>query len=253
MVVSTIGRSAVCEEVAVELVVNGKTLVTFMCTPKSLGELATGYLYSSGLITGLEDILSNGACEDMKKIFVSKKGVLPIEQYSLAGVLSSACGSGSIIKEKLKQYQRVNSKLIITQGKLQALSKNMFAAAVLYKETGGVHCAGLANEKELIIWREDIGRHNAVDKVIGKALFMDLDLSQHFIITTGRLSSDMVLKAVTSRVPLIASRSIPSTLALEIAEQQGITLVGRVSSTHPVVYTHPWRVVAEGQAEAISF
>ena len=237
---------AVFEEAPVKLVVNGKTLVTFMCTPQALDELAVGYLYSLGHISGLEDIESYRVSKDLEKVSVCTKDVLPAEQYSLDHVLSTADGTGSLFLEKLSQNQRVNSNFTINQSKLQDLSRQMKAAAVLYKETGGVHCAGLANESKLVAWREDIGRHNAIDKVIGEALFIGADLSQHFIITTGRLAAEMVLKAAAGRTPLMVSRSIPSNLAVEFAEKLGITLVGRAFGPHPVVYTHPWRVTTKG-------
>ncbi len=245
-----INERVVFEETPVDLVVNGKMLVTFLCTPQFLDDLAVGYLFSHGLISGLDDIQSCRVSGDLRKIFVSLKEVPP-EQYELAHFLSIAYGNGSLYLNKLSREQKVNSNFTINQSKIQDLCRQMESAAVLYRKTGGVHCAALANESKLVAWREDIGRHNSIDKVIGRALLTGVDLSRHFIITTGRIASDMVLKTVVGRTPLMVSRSIPSNLAVEIADKLGVTLVGRAFGPDPIVYTYPWRVVARKQEKVI--
>ncbi|MDW7674251.1 MAG: formate dehydrogenase accessory sulfurtransferase FdhD [Bacillota bacterium] len=234
---------AICEEMPVEFIVNDKKIVTFMATPQNLNELAVGYLYSRGLISEVDDILVLGTCNDMTKVTARTRTELAQEQYGLAGVLTSGCGSGAAVSAAFLKREKIDSNLQITLYQLKALTKKMFSEATLYRETGGIHCAAIANNFCLVTCREDVGRHNAIDKVIGKGLFQGIDFSQHVILTTGRLSSDMILKAVAGKIPIVVSRSIPTSLAIEIAEEIGITVVGRIASFNPIVYTHDWRII----------
>ncbi len=152
-----------------------------------------------------------------------------------------------IVSENFLKLEKNESSFKIALEKLRGYTKKMFEEAVLYKETGGMHCAGIADKEALLIVREDVGRHNAVDKVIGKSFFLELDFNQSLVLTTGRISSDMVLKAVAGRIPIIASRSIPTSFAIEIAERASITVVGRVLTKEPIVYTQMQRIVCNNE------
>lgn len=224
------------EEDFVNLIVNDQELLVFQCTPQNLNELATGYLYSRGLIRGLDDILDKKTSNNNGRIIFTIKDLLGEEEYILPYELN---------KKKVKQSRITSSKLRINLKAIQKAFQEMCESVVFYKETGGIHCAALADKNGLIICCEDISRHNAVDKVIGKGLIMELDLSEYYLLTTGRMASDMVLKAVGSKVPMMVSLSIPSSMAVEIAEQEGITLVGRASKTYPFIYTYPSRITME--------
>lgn len=236
-------KKNVCEEAPVELVVNDLHIATFMCTPQNLDELAVGHLFSRGLISGIKDILVLGVCDELHKIIVRTKNKLPESNYGLEKVLHSGCGGGGFFTGDFGKYKQVDSVFSIPLEKLQSFTKEMFASAELYKTTGGVHCAAVADDSRLVICREDIGRHNAVDKVIGKGLFLELDFRHHVIICTGRISSDMILKAAAAGFPVVVSRSIPSTLALEIARRLNITVVGRIAGKYPIVYNSPQRIL----------
>lgn len=225
----------VCEEAPVQLIVNGENLTTFMCTPQELYDLAIGYLYNRRLISARDDILDCNISQsnNMKKIHVDTKTTITKQSFSIDDIIIKALRS--------KTHQN-NSSFSISQNKIQTMAKKIFENMPLYKKTGGVHSASLVNSEQIVISREDIGRHNALDKVIGKALVMDLDLSNYAIITSGRIAADMILKIGVSFIPLIASRSIPSSLALKIAKMQGITMVGRILKSKPFIYTYPERI-----------
>ncbi|UMZ72909.1 formate dehydrogenase accessory sulfurtransferase FdhD [Natranaerofaba carboxydovora] len=233
----------ICNEAPVDLIVNDNKIVTFMCTPQNLKELTVGYLYSRGIIKSIADILVLGACDDMREVHVKISGQLKKEQIGL-GVVLSGCGSGGgnfFDKEKLQSWT-VDSNFSISTVNLREFFKEMNDRAELYNQTGGMHSAGVISENELVLVQEDVGRHNSVDKAIGKGLFLGLDPSKHGIITTGRLSSDLVLKSIGAGYSLVATRSIPTTMAYDMAKETGIILIGRGARKSPYVYTQSQKI-----------
>lgn len=235
----------ICEEEPVDLILNGKRIVTFMCTPKDLRELAIGHLYSRGLINDIRELYALAACDDMSRIYGVTSKKIDMEGYDLNTILSSCCGSGSgeRFNEKLYEIPQNKSPFQVSMKKIKELTIKMFSMAEMYKNLGGMHCAAIANGDGIIALREDVGRHNAVDKIIGKGLLLEIDFSKLMIMTTGRISSDMILKSSNVRCPIIVSRSIPTTLAIELAEKLGITIIGRAVSSRPIVYTHKQRLI----------
>ena len=236
------GKTNICEEVPIDLTVNGKEIVTFMCTPQNLKELAVGYLYIQGIIKEWEEIEYLAACEDMDTINVGVNSELDKSYGKLKEVLASSCGK-ALDEEKLRSLGKVKSMRVITLKKIKKMAKKMFTDTVLYKKTGGVHCAAISDYNKLIDLKEDVGRHNAVDKIVGQSILNNLDFSNCIIFTSGRISSDMVLKVATSKFPIVVSRSIPSSLALKIAEKANITVIGRIMSREPLIYTKPERII----------
>lgn len=231
----------ICEETPVDLKVNNRDFVTFMCTPRNLRELAVGYLHNQGLIDDWEEIENIKYCKNMENIDINLIKDIPEKQYGLKDVLASSCGNG-IDAEKMQSIGTVNSDVEISLKKLQELAKTMFSETFLYPKTGGVHCAAVADTEQLLHLREDVGRHNAVDKIVGQAVISGLDLNRSIVLTSGRISSDMVLKAATSGVSIVVSRSIPSNLALQIAQEAQITVVGRITRNKPLVYTNSAKI-----------
>ncbi|MEL7646503.1 MAG: formate dehydrogenase accessory sulfurtransferase FdhD [Sedimentibacter sp.] len=232
----------VCEEEPVEFLLNGKNLVTFMCTLNELKELAIGHLYSRGVISNVEELTSLGACKDMKMIFATTSREVDFNGIELNTVLSSGCGSGVKFNETISNLPKIESDFHVSMDELKEAAVEMFTKAQMYKQFGGMHCAAISDGEKIVALCEDVGRHNAVDKVIGKALLLGIDFRKSMIITTGRISTDMVLKAANISCPLIASRSIPTTSALELANKLGITVIGRVVSSNPLVYMYEERL-----------
>ncbi|MFQ6111951.1 MAG: formate dehydrogenase accessory sulfurtransferase FdhD, partial [Nitrospinota bacterium] len=221
----------VSQEVPVELSVNGHK-ATLLCTPTDLKALALGWLFTQGLIEGLEEVGSLAVCDDLRKIIARTERDLWEERGGLSQVLTSGCGGGSILGEVLTEVlPPVESDLTISAGKLRSLVRATLDRSLLYKERGGIHCASLADGQGVRFVAEDVGRHNALDKVIGMGLEAGADFSSMVITSTGRITSEMILKAARVGVPIVASLSIPSDLAVEIAESGGITLVGRAAGS----------------------
>lgn len=231
------------EEAPVEIEYNGHKLTTLLCTPEELRELALGWLYTQGLIRGLDEVLTLGACDTLQKIVVQTA----VDRYQQASgwrqVITSGCGGGSLPGEQWETLlSPIQSTLRVSLAEIQKMAKEMLLHAPLYQKTGGVHGAALAQDGAIVAQAEDIGRHNAVDKVIGKALLRGIDLSFCVLLATGRLSSEMALKAVQAGIPVVVSLSIPTTLAVRVAEAAGIALVGRAVRSHPFVYGNLARV-----------
>lgn len=235
---SICGRN-LCPEAPIQVLYNGREATILLCTPNELIELAIGWLYSQGLIEDPAEIHSMGVCENKSQVFVRTDCDRWIEKKGWRKALSSGCGGGAMLVSALKQVVRPISKsLVYTIEEIKRDMRDMIGKGELYREIGGMHSSALANGKSgLLHFSEDIGRHNAVDKVIGKGLTMNLDFSDYYLLTTGRISAEIVLKASRPGIPCIASLSIASTLALEIAFLAGISLIGRALSKSPIIYT----------------
>ncbi len=240
-------------ETPVELLANGERIAVLMCTPLNLDDLAAGHLFTRGMLTDASRIRSIIVRGDMSGIDVLAPGAILEDRFGLGRVIASGCGSGSPVADAAR-LGTLPGGFSIQLETLKVWSGAMFKAAELYRKTGGMHCAALAlpmgsasmedppEGASYFVVREDVGRHNAVDKVIGRAFLDKIDFSSACILTSGRIAADMILKAVASRVPVIVSRSIPTTTAFEIAREAGVTMVGRIGDDHPIVYTNPERI-----------
>ncbi|MBM3167588.1 MAG: formate dehydrogenase accessory sulfurtransferase FdhD, partial [Chloroflexi bacterium] len=160
-------------------------------------------------------------------------------------------GSAATAAQLATDLPPLQSDLRLRQEMLLGLAQTMVAAQGVHKQTGGVHAAALfASTGELLVLREDIGRHNAVDKVLGYALLRHLPLDDKVLLTTGRASHEMVVKAVRLGLPVVASVSSPTSLAVQIASRLNCTLIGYLRGQRMVLYTHWWRVLAPSGAES---
>jgi FdhD protein len=231
----------VCEEINVTMFINNKRFITFMCTPDNLKELALGHLYTRNLIEDIDDIDSIRVCNTLKNIYILSEFISIDEDLSLNTVLSSACGSSP--RFNLKANQILESKISFDLQKLKDATIKMFRSAIKHKETGGMHSCAVYNNKRDVITMEDVGRHNAVDKIIGICLSQNYDFENSAIISTGRISTDIVLKCAGSKIPVVVTRSIPTTSALELAKQNGITVIGRIMASEPIIYLNEDRIL----------
>jgi len=230
------------EEHPITIYVNGTNFVTLMCTPENLKDLAAGHLINSGIVKSMKDILIIMACDEEREIYINAPNA-NLNGNKLKQIIATGCsgGGGSDFSEKLKDLPSINSDHIVNADEIKFSCKRMINESEKYKEHGGIHSSALISG-EFFITREDVARHNSHDKVTGYASIRDIDLAKSMIITTGRISADMVYKAVNSNVPIICSLSNPTTLAVEIADKCNITVVGRAMKPNMIVYTHTERV-----------
>lgn len=241
-----------CEE-PLEIRVEGRSVAVVMRTPGHDEELAAGFLVSEGVVKGPRDLLEVSQCPvtaDSKGNVVDVLlGGAVVNWDSLTRHVFSASSCGLCGKTSLdsvfQQFPNVTADWQIDTAFLGSLPAKLRAVQDTFETTGGLHaCAVFDLAGHLIIAREDVGRHNALDKVLGWALMQDrLPLDQHVLLLSGRVSFEMMQKALAAGIPLVAAISAPSSLAVEFAERSGQTLVGFLRGSTMNLYAHPARLI----------
>ncbi|UCG55043.1 MAG: formate dehydrogenase accessory sulfurtransferase FdhD [Dehalococcoidia bacterium] len=235
---------SIAQESPVTIMLDDTELVTLLCSPTDLNYLAIGYLYSEGFIRHKSEI-ERVIVDDRNGIVrvTTIKGK-PIEQFNqYKRMITSGCGRGvSFYSEADIATQKIESQMQVSSIQIIQLVKEFQMGSQLYKETRGVHSAALSNENCIVIFREDIGRHNAIDKIFGKCILEDVATDEMMVITSGRISSEIVFKVAKRHTPIIISISAPTDLGVKTAEKLGITLVSSVRGTRMIVNTNVWRV-----------
>ena len=234
------------EETAVWLEVNGRPAVTWMCTPELLEELAVGWLHGEGYIDRIEEVQLRPCATDLGFwAQVPDERLASVQAEGRRPVLASGCGAVStFLAEPSTVEGRPLRGMPPAQERLRALFKALFARGERYKDTGGIHAAALVEvgdpppepERSLVAHAEDIGRHNAVDKSIGGALLAGRNVTGLGLLVTGRISAELAFKAARAGLAWVATPSVPSTLAVEIARRSGMVLVGRAVSGSPQLH-----------------
>jgi FdhD protein len=230
-------EDAAVEEVPVWLEVNGRPIVTWMCTPDLLEELAIGWLHGEGYIDSIDQVHLRPCATDLGFwAEVPEERVLAVQGEGRRSVLASGCGAVSTFLADPATIEAQPARGVVPEvDQLRALFKALFAKGERYKDTGGIHAAALvdAASQELVAHAEDIGRHNAVDKSLGAALLARHPVQGMGLLVTGRISAELAFKAARAGLAYVATPSVPSTLAVEIARRSGMILVGRAVSGHP--------------------
>ncbi len=227
----------VVEEYPLTIYVNDEKFVTMLCSPESRKSLVVGYLNANGYISSIEDILNISF--DENRVDVTLANVIPSSKEK---ILYSACGVGTEFHEKIDELimDSLMDDVEIDPHLVYGLTKKLAQKSNLFMNTGGVHSA-LYVVDEIEVFKEDIGRHNAVDKIVGDLLLKGLS-PKGVLVVSGRLSSEMVLKALFASIPILISRSAPTSLAIQLADKFGITLVGFARAEKMNVYTHKRRI-----------
>jgi FdhD protein len=230
----------VITETPLSLTVNGQTWLTFMCTPVDLEALAVGFLYNEGLIEKRADLVDVRLCANGDNVDVWL--TYPLEKPS-EWRRTTGCTGGvtSVSNEKAVMIQPKDHHCY-TAWDIYALLDQLNAAQGLYRLSGGVHTSILSDGKRMLVAAEDIGRHNTLDKIAGYCFLHELDCAQRVLVTTGRISSEMMQKAARLEADLLISRTSPSALSVQIAQSAGITLIGYARPRRFLVYTHPERI-----------
>lgn len=227
------------EEVPVWLEVNGQPAVTWMCTPDQLDALVVGWCFGEGYIDSKADLLSMRPCAKEPGFWVT----VPADRFDTVEgqerrrVLASGCGAVTTILGSLSSVPRRRARPAVPDlTTTRALFKELFARGDRYKDTGGIHAAALTDGTSLLAHAEDIGRHNAVDKVLGARILAGQRPDDLILLVTGRISGELAFKAARARIAVVATPSVPSTIAVDIARAAGMILVGRAVSGAPQVW-----------------
>ena len=233
----------VAVEEPLEIRIGGEPVAVTMRTPGHDEELALGFCVTEGLAPETARVPDDLAANTVD---VEASGFDPerLRRHFYTSSSCGVCGKGAVEAVRVAA-PRVESRLEVEEKVVASLPERLLAGQAAFAATGGLHATGLFSaEGELLCVREDVGRHNAMDKVIGWA-FLDglLPLSAHVLCVSGRLSFELVQKASVAGCPVLVAVGAPSSLAVELAADRGVTLCGFVRSGRVTVYTEPWRIV----------
>jgi FdhD protein len=228
----------VATEKKLSLCTDGGEILTLSCTPVMLRELIVGLLLTEGLITGdlrLPEIsISHG---DVITVHVPFSADAMVKGSPLSRSL------GGFLLNRVTRYRKIQDDFTIAANELITVFREFQEKSELFRLTGCFHSAALSNRKAILAFAEDIGRHNAVDKVIGYSMLNNISPQGKMMIVSCRLSSEILSKCAQWGVPVLASRGASTDLAIQIAEEAGVTLIGFVRGENFNVYTHAQRIV----------
>ena len=250
------------------LYVNSQEVGTFMATSRNLHHLALGFLISENLITGLDDVASMRVnisadsaywfipalgLNETRSMPICEQGVGSIEvrltraNFALPArrIITSGCGGGVTFDDLSKQQAPIESSKKIRAAQVFQMMRELNARATLYRECRGVHTSALSDGEQLLAIAEDVGRHNTLDKLRGDCLLRGIEPCGGVLVSTGRISSEMITKAAKMQTRIVISRTSPTHLAVELAQAWNITLVGYAHAGEMLVYTGVERILTD--------
>lgn len=219
--------------------IDEKEILTLLCSPKSLRGLTLGFLYSEGFIKNKSDIKAIDIDESLGTAYVELNTRQHFnEHFQGKRTITSGCGKGTVFYNVVDSFksQRIENPIEIDIENIKESMRDFNKRSELFFKTGGVHSCALYRNSQMIIFEEDIGRHNALDKVLGIALDEDIDLENKSVLTSGRISSEILLKIAKRGISTIVSRSAPTSLAIDIAKELNINLIGFVRGEKLNIY-----------------
>ena len=231
----------VVEEALACISVNGKEVATMMCSPTGLEDLAVGFLYNENLIASLDEVASVHVSEnDCVDVWLHHEVEIPERRIVTAG-----CGGGVTFDDMSAEHPPLESELTVKPQELTDLMGRLQTGAEIYLRSRGIHTAVLASRDAVLLQVEDVGRHNCLDKLAGAALRTGTATKDRILLSSGRISSEMLNKTRRLGVPIVCSRTSPTSLSLALAEAWNITVVAYLRGKRMRVYTHPERLILE--------
>jgi FdhD protein len=241
----------VIAEIRLRIVVDGADIVELMCSPHRVNALVLGFLYHEGLIDALDDVAGMRVClpDGVAEVWLSR----PAPPLPARRIVTSGCTGGVSFGAYLEDLERLRlppDAVRVAPERVYVALRQLHDHSLLYNRSGGVHTSVMIEPSSpanpasgVLAVGEDIGRHNTLDKLRGEALLRGLDTRGRMILSSGRISSEMLLKAALMGVPIVGSRTSPTQLAVTLAEHLGLTVIGYVRSASMNVYTCPERVL----------
>jgi FdhD protein len=243
-------EDVVTREQALTIILNNQELVTLLCSPANLKYLAVGFLFSEGILESKDEI--------KRMIVDDRRGVVRIEtegdkesasELLFKRIITSGCGKGASFYRaaNIQGRLKVESRISISALEVFALVREFQHRSQIYRATGGVHSAALCDARNILVFSEDIGRHNAIDRVFGECVLTETSADEHIIVTSGRISSEILLKIARRNIPILISKSAPTDTGVRLANALGVTLIGFVRGKRMNVYANDWRIVDVGK------
>lgn len=233
-------KHEVIKEEPLSISINGRHFVTAMISPQMKKEFVIGHLFAEGIIRSIKEIESFQVEENTANVIITH----PLKVLAARKIIVSGCGTGSSFLDESK-LPKIHSTMRIDAVDVVNGVKSLLQYSQLHQITGGVHLVGLfeksVHKYVAVLISEDIGRHNALDKVIGYGLLNAIDFDKAFVACTGRISSEMALKCAVANIPVIASMGATTSLAIELAEKTGLCIIGFVRGERMNVYSNAER------------
>lgn len=236
----------VVEETPLTLFLNHIELATMICSPGGYEELGVGFLLSEGLIQKPGDIVKISSVEEDGFLWIETESPVTQTNNFLRRHIASCCGksrAGLYFINDARQLKPVESDARFAAEHLLQMINLLENRSGTFHLTGGVHSAALADTAGLISMYEDIGRHNAVDKVIGHAFINQINLDDKCLMLSGRIASEILIKAARANIPMVLSRSAPTGLTIDLAEEMNIAVVGFARGQKFSIYSHPEKII----------
>ncbi|MGB9672599.1 MAG: formate dehydrogenase accessory sulfurtransferase FdhD [Anaerolineales bacterium] len=233
---------SVVNEARLSLTVNGDLWLSFLCTPINQIELAVGFLYNEDIINSKNQIADVRLCDsgDNVDVWLTFPATKPNSWLRTSG-----CSGGFTADEQKNNNPIKPQSIQLTHSQVFNIIQELFEHQHLYQESGGIHISALSDGNKLILSAEDIGRHNTLDKLAGMKLLQQISAPTKIIITSGRVTSEMMQKALRLDAEMVITRTSPSVLSMKMADINGVTLIGYAKRSQFNIYTHPERIIPD--------
>lgn len=238
----------VVNERPVTLYLNQREMVTLLCAGKHLDELAVGFFHGEGFLQSRTDLQEVAVDDSQGKVqVIASRDASLAENLWQKRTITSGCGKGSLFYYAVDALlsKPVESSVVLSAQRLRQHLEALNRMSETYRQTHGVHNSALATPDEILLFRDDIGRHNAVDMIVGHAFLHGTSLQDKLLITTGRLTSEILIKAAKVGIPVLISRNTATSLAVQLANSLNITLVGFARAGKFTVYSGAQRIISE--------
>ncbi len=232
-------------EVPLTIILNNREVVTLLCTAKEPRLLAIGFLKSDAFLNKPEDITGLQITNKPDCILVEvTTDHDPWQGRTIQRSITSGCGKGTNFNRNMQTISRrtINSELQVTPKQVIELTRELHSRSKLYGKTRGCHNSSLCSPEEMLVFHEDIGRHNAIDMICGHCFLNNISVNDKIIVTTGRVTSEILLKIVRIGVPVIISTAVATSMAVDLAQKTGVTLIGDTGDEGFRVYNSAGRI-----------
>lgn len=238
-------HDVIIKETPLTIFVNNYELVTLLCLPQYQANLAIGFLFSEGFLSDKDDIEHVNVNRNRGIVWIQFKKELNLsENFEKGRTVTSGCARGLTFHQLFEKWEGefISTRMKIQHQHIVDIVSDLNQRSQLFRKTGGTHSALLFRQNEFLLEREDIGRHNAIDKIIGECILKRISGEDKIMMSSGRISSEILLKAARFKIPILISRGAPTSASLKLAEEIGITVIGFARGKRMNVYTNSWRI-----------